>query len=1029
MTRHGRILGPLLVMACCTPAAAQPASNAVAMQRDASLAQVFFGDAQRGWAVGDRGVIWHTDDGGRRWRLQASGVDDRLTSIHFTDADNGWAVGRKTRPYTHTTEGILLRTRNGGQTWQKESTAALPGLNYVKFFDEQRGVALGDSSALFPSGVFTTKDGGRRWSAVPAQRVGGWLTGDFSDRNVGVLAGSQGALASMWRRSIKPSRIPALGLRSVRRVKLLSARDGWLVGDGGLILRTTDSGVSWQTPPTAIPQRVTRHFDFSAVAGVGSHCWIAGSPGTLVFHSADGGRSWESFPTRQNLPIHSLTFVDQQHGWAVGALGTILASVDGGRTWKRQAGGGTRAALLGLFSRPQHVPLEAFAQLSGNDGYLGVVAVLNRQDVEAASPRMRAEPQRTHEALMLCGASQAETAWAFPLRQTGLKLSLRQIVAGLDEASDGRGLDLLQQHIVRQIRMWRPNVILTHSADPDDTDPLSHLINQIVLKAVKAAGDGTRYSEQITDAGLRPYAPQKVFGLLRDHEPTAVTLSTGKLAPRLGRSPADQAAPARGLVANRYRPSESTIDFRLLWSDVPDELAQRGIFGGILLQPGGEARRELSLPVQQTIDTLRRQTQLKRNLQQMLTASDDDRQAGGQWLAQAASMTRGLDGPLAGRVLYQLARRYHRHGRWEMAAETFALLVERHPDHPLAEAAMVWLVQYYASSEAAWRVQGRQRFVSQVVKVKGEILPEVRASENRAIPTTVDRPHGNVRQVQGLSVDESKLTDRPARAAEWSRRLKQLRPEAFARPSVQFPLAAAQRQRGLGRQAERFYFNTVSRRPHDVWWENARTQQWLAEPKGVAPKWVHNCYAAGTKPRLDGKLDDAAWRGARVIQLRSARSDDDAWGAEAMISYDADFLYLAVRCKKAAGAKYPASSGPRPRDADLSDHDRVDFYIDLDRDHATYFRLTVDHRGWTGEGCWGDRTWNPNWFVASGGEEGTWTAEAAIPLDQLTGIPPRPGHIWSLGIQRTVPGVGFQSASQPAAIEVKPEGFGYLVFN
>ena len=64
-----------------------------------------------------------------------------------------------------------------------------------------------------------------------------------------------------------------------------------------------------------------------------SHPALELSPGTLVFHSADGGRSWESFSTRQNLPIHSLTFIDERNGWAVGALGTILATVDGGRTW------------------------------------------------------------------------------------------------------------------------------------------------------------------------------------------------------------------------------------------------------------------------------------------------------------------------------------------------------------------------------------------------------------------------------------------------------------------------------------------------------------------------------------------------------------------------------------------------------------------------------------------------------------------------------------------------------------------------
>ena len=36
--------------------------------------------------------------------------------------------------------------------------------------------------------------------------------------------------------------------------------------------------------------------------------------------------------------------------------------------------------------------------------------------------------------------------------------------------------------------------------------------------------------------------------------------------------------------------------------------------------------------------------------------------------------------------------------------------------------------------------------------------------------------------------------------------------------------------------------------------------------------------------------------------------------------------------------------------------------------------------------------------------------------------------MWAVGIQRVVPGVGFQSWSTPAAVAVLPDGFGYLVF-
>ena len=76
--------------------AGSPASNPMAsdlMRADARLADVSFVDPLNGWAVGDRGAIWHTDDGGRSWQLQQSGVSCPLESVFFIDAETGWAAG------------------------------------------------------------------------------------------------------------------------------------------------------------------------------------------------------------------------------------------------------------------------------------------------------------------------------------------------------------------------------------------------------------------------------------------------------------------------------------------------------------------------------------------------------------------------------------------------------------------------------------------------------------------------------------------------------------------------------------------------------------------------------------------------------------------------------------------------------------------------------------------------------------------------------------------------------------------------
>ncbi len=102
--------------------------------------------------------------------------------------------------------------------------------------------------------------------------------------------------------------------------------------------------------------------------------------------------------------------------------------------------------------------------------------------------------------------------------------------------------------------------------------------------------------------------------------------------------------------------------------------------------------------------------------------------------------------------------------------------------------------------------------------------------------------------------------------------------------------------------------------------------------------------------------------------------------------------------------------------------------LDVDRDYATYYRLTVDHRGWTQEACLESTGWNPAWFVAAHDDGQSWSAEAAIPWQELVGRAPDRQQTWAIGIQRTIPGVGFQSWSTPASIQVRPQGFGLVTF-
>jgi hypothetical protein len=66
------------------------------------------------------------------------------------------------------------------------------------------------------------------------------------------------------------------------------------------------------------------------------HAWIAGDNGTILA-TRDGGTTWKQQTSGTAEMLESLFFIDASRGWAVGLRGTILATRDGGTTWKPQS--------------------------------------------------------------------------------------------------------------------------------------------------------------------------------------------------------------------------------------------------------------------------------------------------------------------------------------------------------------------------------------------------------------------------------------------------------------------------------------------------------------------------------------------------------------------------------------------------------------------------------------------------------------------------------------------------------------------
>ncbi len=101
------------------------------------------------------------------------------------------------------------------------------------------------------------------------------------------------------------------------------------VGTSGHIIRSTDSGGTWQAVPSPT---------LATLTGVNfpdeQHGWAVGHD-AIILNSEDGGLTWSKEYQGPDLQASFLDvcFLDARTGFVVGAYGQFLATVDGGRTW------------------------------------------------------------------------------------------------------------------------------------------------------------------------------------------------------------------------------------------------------------------------------------------------------------------------------------------------------------------------------------------------------------------------------------------------------------------------------------------------------------------------------------------------------------------------------------------------------------------------------------------------------------------------------------------------------------------------
>ena len=268
------------------------------------MARVSFVDASHGWAVGGRGTILHTRDGGDTWEEQASGTDFVLEDVVFLDRRHGWAVGGWPRDYAvaiYGGMGVILATDDGGRTWRPQLDAAAAWLSGAWFIDRSNGWAVGEYGT-----VMRTRDGGVTWSQMRNVPTPAWLHDvHFVDHQRGwavgayetVLKTNDGGMTWTHQQTPVPRRPFGLPL-AYQAVRFASDGEGWIGGDHGNILHTADGGDTWTAEPIDLPEAVLDLVNLSELTTTpGGAAWAVSPVGVLLRDPGRERATWRVVKT------------------------------------------------------------------------------------------------------------------------------------------------------------------------------------------------------------------------------------------------------------------------------------------------------------------------------------------------------------------------------------------------------------------------------------------------------------------------------------------------------------------------------------------------------------------------------------------------------------------------------------------------------------------------------------------------------------------------------------------------------------
>lgn len=302
-------------------------------------------------AVGTLGTIIQTTDGGKSWNAMNSNLTSSLYDIDFYQ-HKGIIVGYKVGS---SRVGTILISSDKGKTWKE---AEVSNLNIypesVEILDTNRMIATGNYPRLdtFASKIIISNNGGRNWKEIRS----GYTPYYYSIRDVKfnnsnrIIAVGEGCsillssdtgnswIERSYTRQFDHKDLPNGNIR-FSDAYFFNEMIG-IIGGGnlspGVILRTTDQGLTWET--------ISLRQEIRSLASINEDTLIA-LPVKYIYNSGElfksinQGNNWNVVDVDLNNDaydfISSIQFLNKNEGY-FSADNFIYHTFDGGKSWKSQ---------------------------------------------------------------------------------------------------------------------------------------------------------------------------------------------------------------------------------------------------------------------------------------------------------------------------------------------------------------------------------------------------------------------------------------------------------------------------------------------------------------------------------------------------------------------------------------------------------------------------------------------------------------------------------------------------------------------